>query len=514
MLLQPDTASAFDPAKLRPGKLHARMKLFTRVFALILMLCDAAALVMANVFAVPVTMFIQQHILNSAVYQPLDPATDIHRGVHVVLSVVALALFWDAGLYTARVPWWSQIKSILKLFVFLFFVHGFITFALKIYESRLLIMLVWAFAFGLVLTLRWLCYVMAARTGQLKVQTVLIGDGDIVTDMAYAFCSDPCSMHDIHTIILRDQTIDGFDIADLPRQHHAIDIKDGSFACEPFIAENPDYFYVVSLDTCHGEVCDMLIHTLNRTNAAYAVVPSITGVNFYQMEPTYFFGHDIVMLQTRPPRVSASPFSIRRMLKRLLDIAVAGTALLLLSPLFLIVALMLKIEGQGGSVFYGGNRIGRGGKLFGCWKFRSMEPNSNHLLDAYLAADPEAAARWEKFRKLDNDPRVTTRTARFIRKASIDELPQLWNVLVGDMSLVGPRPILEDEVHYFEDKLKDYLAVQPGITGLWQVSGRNDTSFKRRVYWDSWYVRNWSLWGDIVILIKTPLVLLSQKGVR
>jgi len=182
--------------------------------------------------------------------------------------------------------------------------------------------------------------------------------------------------------------------------------------------------------------------------------------------------------------------------------------------LIALVGLGLKLEGQSGSIFYGGKRIGKDGRLFRCWKFQTMEPKAQHLLQELLDRDPVAREKWEKFRKLDSDPRVTTRTARFIRKASIDELPQLWNVLIGDMSLVGPRPALSDETHYFGDRLSDYLSVQPGITGLWQVSGRNDTSFKRRVYWDSWYVRNWSFWGDVVILIKTPFVLLLQRGVR
>jgi lipopolysaccharide/colanic/teichoic acid biosynthesis glycosyltransferase len=141
-----------------------------------------------------------------------------------------------------------------------------------------------------------------------------------------------------------------------------------------------------------------------------------------------------------------------------------------------------------------------------------MEPDSDQLLEKLLAEDPAAREEWERYRKLKNDPRVTTRTARLIRKASIDELPQLWNVLVGDMSLVGPRPILENEVAYFGESLNEYLQVRPGITGLWQVSGRNETSFERRVYWDSWYVRNWSIWGDIVILLKTLSVVVTGRG--
>lgn len=173
---------------------------------------------------------------------------------------------------------------------------------------------------------------------------------------------------------------------------------------------------------------------------------------------------------------------------------------------------MLKLEGQNGSVFYGGERIGYKGRPFKCWKFRSMEPDSDYLLENLLSNDSSAKQEWEKYRKLRQDPRITTHTAQIIRKSSIDELPQLWNVLIGDMSLVGPRPILEEEQSYFGSTLKEYMSVRPGLTGLWQVSGRNETSFMQRVHWDNWYVRNWSLWGDIVILIKTPFVLITGKG--
>jgi lipopolysaccharide/colanic/teichoic acid biosynthesis glycosyltransferase len=142
-----------------------------------------------------------------------------------------------------------------------------------------------------------------------------------------------------------------------------------------------------------------------------------------------------------------------------------------------------------------------------------MQPNSDYLLEELFVKDPQAKADWEKYRKIMGaDPRVTTKTARIIRKLSLDELPQIWNVLKGDMSLVGPRPILEEEKHYFGDRLHEYAAARPGITGLWQVSGRNETSFERRVYLDTWYVRNWSLWGDIVILLKTLQVVVSRAG--
>jgi undecaprenyl-phosphate galactose phosphotransferase len=137
-----------------------------------------------------------------------------------------------------------------------------------------------------------------------------------------------------------------------------------------------------------------------------------------------------------------------------------------------------------------------------------MEPDSDHLLEEYLNANPDMREAWETYHKLPDDPRIKTRTARFIRKSSIDEIPQLWNVLKGDMSLVGPRPILPSEETEYGNNIDAYIKVKPGITGLWQVSGRNSVSFQRRIYWDNWYVRNWSLWGDIVIILKTiPVVI-------
>ncbi|MFO0388836.1 MAG: sugar transferase [Alphaproteobacteria bacterium] len=204
--------------------------------------------------------------------------------------------------------------------------------------------------------------------------------------------------------------------------------------------------------------------------------------------------------------------SFSRKIKRAMDIVIAVVALVILCPVFVLIALMLKIEGQGGSVFYGGARVGKYARPFNCWKFRSMQPDADHLLDDYLNANPMLKRHWEKFCKLPNDPRVTTHTARIIRKLSLDELPQLWNVLVGDMSLVGPRPMLVEEMQYCGSRIAYYLSVRPGLTGLWQVSGRNNTSFKHRVHLDSWYVRNWSLWQDVLIMLKTPFAVLNTKG--
>ena len=196
--------------------------------------------------------------------------------------------------------------------------------------------------------------------------------------------------------------------------------------------------------------------------------------------------------------------------KRALDIIGAGLGLVLLSPFFLIVALMVRADG--GPAFFAHQRVGRGGKLFGCLKFRSMVIDSQTRLEALLASDPAARAEWEATRKLKNDPRITP-IGRFLRSTSLDELPQLINVLRGEMSLVGPRPVQEAEIdRYYGASAAHYMAVRPGITGLWQVSGRSETSYESRVALDVAYVSRPSLLADLSILLRTPVAVVSRRG--
>ncbi len=197
-------------------------------------------------------------------------------------------------------------------------------------------------------------------------------------------------------------------------------------------------------------------------------------------------------------------------LKRALDIAGAGALLLLGAPVFLLLALLVRADG--GPAFYAHERVGRGGRRFGCLKFRSMVVDSAARLEALLASDPAARAEWEATRKLRHDPRITW-IGRLLRATSLDELPQLINVLRGDMSLVGPRPVVAAELAaHYGAAAEHYLAVRPGITGLWQVSGRSDTSYAQRVALDVRYATNPSLLEDVRILLRTPAAVLLRRG--
>lgn len=196
--------------------------------------------------------------------------------------------------------------------------------------------------------------------------------------------------------------------------------------------------------------------------------------------------------------------------KRMLDIATSFALMILLAPVMAVIAILVRREAKA-PVFFSQNRLGRDGRSFRMWKFRSMLPDSQTLLERHLEENPGAKAEWEANRKLRNDPRVTA-LGRVLRKTSLDELPQLWNVLKGDMSLVGPRPIVTAEICKYGDGYDFYMRVVPGLTGLWQVSGRSETTYGERVDLDIFYVRNWSPWLDFYLLARTVTVVFTGKG--
>ncbi len=197
--------------------------------------------------------------------------------------------------------------------------------------------------------------------------------------------------------------------------------------------------------------------------------------------------------------------------KRALDIVGASALLLALLPVMLVLVVLLRATSQ--AVFYRHRRIGLGGRPFGCMKLSTMRPDADLVLEELLRTDPAARQEWQRTRKLRHDPRVT-RIGRFLRGTSLDELPQLFNVLRGEMSLVGPRPVVarELEEHYGPEGAELYCSVRPGLTGLWQVSGRSDTSYKQRVELDARYVRERSLGMDVRILLRTPIAVLRRDG--
>nr|WP_302931738.1 sugar transferase [Methylobacterium sp.] len=207
------------------------------------------------------------------------------------------------------------------------------------------------------------------------------------------------------------------------------------------------------------------------------------------------------------PVVNDKPLGGSR--KRFFDVCLASMALLALLPLFILVAIAVKASDRG-PVFFRHRRVGTSGTAFDCLKFRTMRPDSGKLLEMHLQTDAQAQAEFHATRKLKNDPRITV-IGSYLRKSSLDELPQLLNIITGEMSIVGPRPVVTDELALYGSDARHYYATRPGLTGAWQVSGRNDVSYEERVRLDRDYVENWSFATDLQIIARTiPAVFMSR----
>jgi lipopolysaccharide/colanic/teichoic acid biosynthesis glycosyltransferase len=209
------------------------------------------------------------------------------------------------------------------------------------------------------------------------------------------------------------------------------------------------------------------------------------------------------------PGVLRRRLARREISKRAFDLGLAIFLLPVILPFIIVLSLFAMLDG--GPAFFGQMRVGRGGRLFRCWKIRTMVVDAEARLARHLKDDPEAAAEWRAYRKLSADPRIT-RLGRFMRETSLDELPQIFNVLRGEMSFVGPRPVVEPEMEEYRGYEWAYKSVRPGITGLWQVSGRNDVSYAERVALDVRYARSRSLKLDLVIIVRTAGAVLNRTG--
>jgi Undecaprenyl-phosphate galactose phosphotransferase WbaP len=255
-----------------------------------------------------------------------------------------------------------------------------------------------------------------------------------------------------------------------------------------------------------GERQRLLIERALRERVPFALMPPYVFPAF-PFEPRSFFSHDIVLLSFR----HGLSRPVARITKIAFDLLVAASLLILTSPLFIVLMLISRLDG--GPAFFVHRRVGAHGERFRCLKFRTMVVDADQVLARAIARNPTLATEWDTTHKLMDDPRVT-RIGRFLRRTSLDELPQLINVLRLEMSLVGPRPIVESEIPLYGEDIAQYYAIRPGLTGLWQVSGRSDISYAKRVRLDVWYVNNWTIWNDIVVMLKTVPAVLGRQGAR
>jgi undecaprenyl-phosphate galactose phosphotransferase len=264
--------------------------------------------------------------------------------------------------------------------------------------------------------------------------------------------------------------------------------------------------FIVAVESHQSDVRNAWLRNFMIKGYRYiSVIPTLRGMPLDSTDMSFIFSHEVMIFRVQQNLAKWSS----RIIKRVFDIIGSLAIIMILSPALIYIC--RKVKKDGGPAIYGHERIGKGGKPFKCLKFRSMVINSKEVLEKLLENDPEAKKEWDATFKLKNDPRIT-KIGGFLRRTSLDELPQLFNVLKGEMSLVGPRPIITAELERYNDEVDYYLLSKPGMTGLWQVSGRSDVDYETRVYLDAWYVKNWSMWNDIAILFKTIGVVLKKDG--
>ncbi len=412
------------------------------------------------------------------------------QGWGTILVVTLLILYFAVrGHYTSRIPIWTELRGLVLGVILGFLCDSYIRVVVYGNVVGFESIVRWVIFVPCLLTMRNIARTILDDFGLWRLRTLIIGDDTIAAPTQAAFHSEPRLGYEI--------------VASIGLQGAAITHIGGRGA--RLLEQHGAEFAVIAIggDT-YGQAA-RIAEDLSRERVPFALVPAIDGLPVSAFSSHYFFTHDVMMLVYG--NSLARPLS--RFTKTLFDQLMAILLLLVLSPLFLALAFLVRADG--GPVLFGHKRIGENGRHFRCLKFRSMVPDADAVLQQVLLSNPGARAEWEATHKLHDDPRITP-IGRILRKTSIDELPQLLNVLRGEMSLVGPRPIIDAEVPRYGRDISYYFETKPGITGLWQVSGRSNTTYEHRVRLDVWYVRNWSLWHDIAILMKTLPAVLTKEG--
>ncbi|AEK57433.1 undecaprenyl-phosphate galactose phosphotransferase WbaP [Acidithiobacillus caldus] len=418
-----------------------------------------------------------------------------------LMACIALLWFFLQGHYSRSKAFWDEFGELLQVLFILAIFNAAFAFSGKLPLSRLWLFSTWLLALILLPLLRAFIHLLIARNHRWSRPYVLVGCGSNAGEAARAFASEPLLGYQLQAILLPTEveTVS----CDLPADTPRIPLGADPLAT---LAKLGNPRVVLALEMHQWQTMENLVWNLGLRYPDLTIAPPLRGLPIFGLETLHFFSHEVFMLRSRDNLARPGP----RFIKRAFDLVASGILVLLLSPILILLSWWIR-RADGDPIFFVQERVGRGGRPFSCYKFRSMVPNAESHLQGYLAAHPSMRAEYERNFKLRDDPRVTT-IGRFLRRTSLDELPQLFNVLKGEMSLVGPRPLLSRELDRYGEGIHLYYQVRPGMTGLWQTSGRSETTFAERASLDTWYVKNWSFWYDLVILLRTVRVVLLRDG--
>jgi undecaprenyl-phosphate galactose phosphotransferase len=422
------------------------------------------------------------------------------------LPVVFISFIAYERLYIKNLSFWDETHELLKaVTVSMITVLAVLTVGRMTPDiSRLTVFFLWLYGLFLFPFFRFIGKRILYRTGLWKENVIIIGAGKAGIAAAKGIQAE---IHlGYHVIGFLDDADDkiGTELSISDKRYRVFG-KTKNFS--KFVRMLNISTIIIAIPSLRIEKLTELTNNIQKYAKNILLIPDLKGIALTNTELHHLFFQQLFLLKIN--NNLKSPYN--RFIKRTFDLAVSILFMPVLIPFICMLGLLIKLDSPG-PVFYRHKRVGRNRKAFGVYKFRSMFRDSRERLEKILKTDPEAKKEWETSFKLRNDPRIT-RMGAFLRKTSLDELPQIFNVLKSEMSLVGPRPVIDEEItKYYKECADYYHLVRPGITGLWQVSGRNDVDYDVRVRLDTWYVLNWSVWLDVLMLLKTIRVVLKREG--
>jgi len=410
------------------------------------------------------------------------------------------------SLYQKRLPYWQETWHIFKAICFaIVIVLAFVSLG-KLNEqvSRIIIVALWCCLLILLPLFRWLGKRLLLLLGIWHENVLILGAGDVGI----------ATLKGLEREVTLGYRVIGFLDDDLDKIHSTIQTPKGQYRVFGLIKHFKKFVRVMKISTIIIAMPSLeaarqarIVNEVQRYVSQVLVVPELKGIALLNTELRVLFMEQLFFLKIRNNLKSL----YARIVKRCFDFAVSSITIIIFLPILLGVFLAVKLSSRGSALFIQ-HRPGKNGKAIRIYKFRTMYIDGETRLIQALAKDPNLAREWLIFRKLKTyDPRVTP-VGKLLRKWSFDELPQLFNVWKGEMSIVGPRPYMVNEIDSLKESADIILMAKPGLCGLWQASGRNNLSFEDRVKLESWYVLNWSLWLDVILMLKTAKVLLTAEG--
>lgn len=418
----------------------------------------------------------------------------------VVFPLLYLLFLNIEQLYNRRMQFWQVIEKIFQASLYAVVAIVIVLYIGQIAAStsRMFIFLLWLFSFIYLTVFRYLTKKFLEKVQLLRIPVLIIGAGKTAELLVKGIINDAGMGYKIIGL-LEDNCVRNGILKRFPVLGKFADV-------EAVILKTGVQHVFIAAPGLEQEKLTRLIYKVQPLVKNIGIIPNLVGIPMGGIEVESLFNEKLMLLRLKNNLAR----SWNRYLKTIFDFALTLVGTVAISPILIFIAIWIYKDSPG-PVIFKHTRIGKNGKKFPCYKFRSMCIDAKEKLAELLENDPVAKAEWERDFKLKNDPRIT-KSGAFLRRTSLDELPQIFNVLKGDMSLVGPRPVIEEELERYGEYVNDYLMVKPGITGMWQINGRNDTSYAERVCMDSWYVRNWSIWIDNLILWRTLKSVIRCKG--